>query len=308
MRLGYRESYGAVVGWDYEGPQAPCPWEKSLGVSWQVEGAAGEANQGSARTWGIVDKGALILALMVFFLVSLWETSFCQAAGSPTAKEILDKVEDLHRGTASQGFMTMDIKTAHWHRILMAEFWTKGRDRTLMKILSPEKDKGTAILRSGGEVWNYLPRVKRLVKLPSSMMSAPCFGAHITYDDLVKESRLAEEYQVSITFTGARDGEPVVEITCLPKAGAAVVWGKIIITVRQGDYLPLSLRYFDDEGRLVRTMTFSLHQQFEGRSLPSRVTVLMADRPGEWTVMTYQDISFRQPISDGIFSPQNLQH
>jgi outer membrane lipoprotein-sorting protein len=300
MGIVNRDLVWAVMARGYGGPQAPDLRKKSPGCSWQDKRASSEASQGGA-------KGALILALIVFSVISFGAKSTCQAAGPPTPKEILEKVEDLHRGRSSHGFMTMDIKTSHWHRIIFAEFWTKGKDRTLIKILTPKKEKGTAILRSGSEVWNYLPGVKRLIKIPTSMMSAPCLGAHFNNDDLVKGSRVAKEYQLRITYTGSRDGEEVVEITCLPKLRAAVVWGKIIVTVRQSDYLPISLRYFDDEGRLVRTMRFSHLKSFEGRSLPSRVTMTVADKPGESTIMTYHDISFRHPIPDRIFSPQNLQ-
>jgi hypothetical protein len=249
---------------------------------------------------GLRATGCIFLATLL--LIGLGTASPGLAATQPNAKAILEKVEDLHRGSASHGFMTMDIKTAHWHRVIFAEFWTQGKDRTLVKVITPEKEKGTAILRSGPEVWNYLPRVKRLIKLPTSMMSAPCLGAHFNYDDLVKESRLAEDYQVDITHRGERDGEKILEITCVPKPGAPVIWGKIVVTVRQSDYLPLSLRYFDDTGRLIRTMTFSHLRKFHGRTLPSQVTVAMAGRPGEATILTYQDISFQR-----IFSPENLR-
>ena len=246
-------------------------------------------------------------ALIMIILAGLGLGSPCMAGPQLNATEILEKVENLHRGLFSHGFMTMDIQTTHWHRVIFAEFWTQGKDRTLIKVLTPEKEKGTAILRSGAEVWNYLPRVKRLVKLPTSMMSAPCLGAHFNYDDLVKESRMAQDYQVQITFMGSRDSEPVLDITCIPKPGIAVIWGKIIVTVRQSDYLPLSLCYFDDADRQVRIMTFSDLKKFDGRTLPSRLTVAMTGKPAERTVLTYQDISFRHPVSERFFSPQTLQ-
>jgi len=253
-----------------------------------------------------VVRGFLGAALLLTLWAGLGRPSPCLAAPQPDAKAILEKVEDLHRGQTSHGLMTMDIKTAHWHRVILVEFWTRGKERTLIKVLTPEKEKGTAILRSGAEVWNYLPRVKRLVRLPTSMMSAPCLGAHFNYDDLVKESRLVKDYQVQITSGGGREGGRNLEITCIPKPGAAVIWGKIIVTVRRADYLPLSLRYFDDAGRLVRTMTFADLTKFDNRTLPSRVIVALAGQPEERTVLTYQEISFRHPVPDHLFSPQSL--
>ena len=60
-----------------------------------------------------------------------------------TSRQILDKVDDLFRGDSSQGRMTMAIVTAHWKRTLVLDFWSKGKEKTLMRILSPKKEKGT---------------------------------------------------------------------------------------------------------------------------------------------------------------------
>ena len=121
-----------------------------------------------------------------------------------TAREMLDKVDDLYRGVSSQGKMTMTIVTAHWTRSLSLEFQSKGKDKSLVRILAPVKEKGTATLRSGNEIWNYLPKVNRVVKLPSSMMSASWMGSHFTNDDLVKQSRFTEDYTFQIGFQGKR--------------------------------------------------------------------------------------------------------
>ena len=93
------------------------------------------------------------------------------AAAEASGREILDRVDDLFRGDASHGEMEMTITTAHWRRTLAVEFWSRGQDQSLMRILAPKKEKGTATLRVGNEMWNYLPKVKRVIKLPSSMLS-----------------------------------------------------------------------------------------------------------------------------------------
>lgn len=111
-------------------------------------------------------------------------------------------MDDLFRGKSSQGLMTMTVVTKHWKRTLTMQWWSKGKDRSLVRILAPKKEAGTATLRVGNDVWNYLPKVKRVIKLPSSMMSGSWMGSHFTNDDLVKESRMADDYTFKITFQG----------------------------------------------------------------------------------------------------------
>jgi outer membrane lipoprotein-sorting protein len=224
-----------------------------------------------------------------------------------SAKDILDKVDDLYRGTSSHGKMTMEVITTHWTRTLSLEFWSKGKDKSLVRILAPLKEKGSATLRSGNEIWNFLPKVNRVVKLPSSMMSASWMGSHFTNDDLVKQSRFADDYDFKITYEGMRDGVDVVELTCIPKPEAPVVWGKVEVVVRRSDYLPVVMRYYDEGLHLARTMTFSNFKELSGRSLPTVMTLTPEDKPGEKTEVRYEEISFDVSLSDEVFSLRNLQ-
>lgn len=246
----------------------------------------------------------------VWAVVLLLLFIFCSPAHAEqdlTARQILDKVDDLYRGASSNGKMTMKIITKHWTRTLSMEFWSKGKEMSLVRILSPKKEKGTATLRSGNEIWNYLPKVKRVIKLPSSMMSASWMGSHFTNDDLVKESRMADDYTFTITFEGQRDGQDVVELTCIPLPDAAIVWGKVLTVVRKKDYQPISITYFDEDMALVRTMTFSEITLINDRTVPMVMTVVPEDNPNEKTTVRYNEITFNVELEDKFFSMRNLQ-
>lgn len=224
-----------------------------------------------------------------------------------SAEAVLDKVDDLYRGDSSRGKVTMRIRTEHWSRELTMNVWSKGENKSLIRILSPRKEKGTATLRDGNEIWNYLPKVNRVIKLPSSMMSDSWMGSHFTNNDLVKESRMADDYDYEITFNGKRGGESVVEVTCEPKPEAAVVWGKLLVTVAAGDFMPRSIEYYDEDMDLARTMTFSDVKELGGRRIPAVMKVTPADKPGEFTEVLYEEMEYNAGIEDEVFSLRNLR-
>ena len=244
--------------------------------------------------------------ILLLALTAPW-TCYAESADRMTPREILDKVDDLFRGTSSSGRMTMTIVTAHWSRTLSLEFQSRGKDRSLIRILAPKKEKGTATLRVGNDIWNFLPKVKRVIKLPSSMMSASWMGSHFTNDDLVKESRMADDYTFEVTFTGNREGEEVVEVTCRPRPDAAVVWGKVIVAVRTRDYLPIVTSYYDEDMKLARTMRFAEIGPLGDRTLPRRMTVIPEGKPGEKTDVFYSDMTFDTELPPETFSIRNLQ-
>jgi len=200
----------------------------------------------------------------------------------------------------------MTVTTEHWRRSLTLEFWSKGKERTLIRILAPKKEEGTATLKSGNDLWNYLPKVKRVIKLPSSMMSASWMGSHFTNDDLVKESRMTQDYDFSVSFQGRRDGRDVIDITCIPKPDAPIVWGKVVVTVRAADHLPVSVVYYDEDMTLARTMTYGDVRVLGGRTLPARLEMVPADKPTESTVVVYDDITFDVPLPNDTFSLRAL--
>ncbi|MFQ5646796.1 MAG: outer membrane lipoprotein-sorting protein [bacterium] len=244
-----------------------------------------------------------ILVVTVLFL----GPSVLAAPLSLKPREILDKVDDLFRGEANQGRMTMTITTAHWKRKLSLEFQNKGRDKALYRIVSPKKEKGTATLRSGKEIWNYLPKIKRVIKLPSSMMSASWMGSHFSNDDLVKQTRMADDFSYKVTHGSYKNQKAVVEITCIPHPEAAVVWGKVVVRVRKPDFLPLVILYYDEDLNLARTFTYMNVRHLGGRTLPTMIKVVPTDKPNESTVVEFQEITFDLPLEDRLFSLRNLQ-
>jgi outer membrane lipoprotein-sorting protein len=132
-------------------------------------------------------------------------------------------------------------------------------------------------------------------------------GSHFTNDDLVKESRLAEDYTYTISFEGERGGVKVVEVTLSPREEAALSWGKVVVLVRAEDLLPLEQRYYDEDQALARTLVFSEIKALGGRRLPSLLRMTPADAPGEYTEVRYHEIEFGLALPDSIFSKNNLK-
>ncbi len=221
--------------------------------------------------------------------------------------EIVDQVDQLLRGDSSQGTITMQIVTENWQRSLTMQVWSQGTENSLVRIEKPRKEAGTATLKVGNNIWNYLPKVSRTIKIPTSMMMASWMGSHFTNDDLVRESSMSRDYFITISYEGERNGSSVYEFTLIPKPDAAVVWGKLELEVRQDDLMPTWHRYYDEDGTLIRELTFSEYTLMGGRRVPTRLVMQPYDKPGEQTVIIYDDLAFDVPIQADTFSLRNLE-
>lgn len=268
-----------------------------------MKGPGRSCNKGKEMRMGKVKKAFLSVLCVIVPMINILAP---KAAGAVTSREILEKVDDLWRGESSYAEMSMEVITVHWKRSLKIKAWSLGKDYSLLVITYPPRERGVATLKTKKEIWNYLPRVNRVIKVPTSMMMAGWMGSHFTNDDLVKESRMSEDYDSRITFEGKRGGMPVYEITLIPKPDAPVVWGKILITVRRDELIPITSLYYDEDGNLARTMTFSDVTRFGGRSLPATMTLIPADKPTERTVIHYNEIKFGLGLKKDFFSIRNL--
>ncbi len=229
------------------------------------------------------------------------------AASAQTAREIVNRVDRLLRGSSSRSEVEMRIKNVHWSRTLDMRIWSLGTEYSLVRVTAPPREAGMATLKAGNEVWDYLPRVDRSIKVPPSLMMGSWMGSNFTNDDLVKESRIVEDYDIKISFQGDRHGVAVWEFYLTPKPEAAVVWGHIEEQVRKKDLMPTWARYYDEAGHLVRTLTFSDYRTMGGRLVPSVMKVVPADEPNDYTMLIYHELQFDVPLTKDFFSLQNLR-
>ena len=246
------------------------------------------------------------LALAALLVLAALAPTPASSQTDPEVLAIIDGVDRLMRGESSTGRMRMEIDTENWSRSLEMQVWSLGTEYSLIRVESPPREAGTATLKVENEVWNYLPRADRTIRIPPSMMLGSWMGSHFTNDDLVKESRIIEDYDIVISFEGERDGDEVWEFTLTPKPEAPVIWGRIEQAVRKRDRMPLWARYYDEDGTHSRTITFSDFGPMGGRTVPARTVIEPADGD-ERTVVIYLELDFDIDIDEGFFSLRNLR-
>jgi outer membrane lipoprotein-sorting protein len=251
-------------------------------------------------------RSAAIFAALALPLTVVQMAHAANAADDQRARETVDRVARLFSSKSSITTVKMQISNEDGQRNLSMKIWSLG-DKVLVRITSPQDEAGTAILKDGSDIRYYLPKSNRTVKIPASMAMTSWMGSDFTIDDLVKQSFLTRDYSISISFTGKRGGVAVYEYTLTPKPEAAVVWGKIVLQIRQADSVPTWQGYYDEDGKLVRELTFSEYKTVGGRLIPTRLVMRPADKGGAQTTIEYEDIAFDVPISEGTFSLPDLK-
>lgn len=251
-------------------------------------------------------KIQLWIFLTVVFLAFFMSFTEANNLSEEEVKDIIRHIDQLYRSDYSYSELEMEITTPHWSRTLEMKVWTKGMDETFIRIISPKKEQGVATLRIKNEMWNYLPRINKVIKIPPSMMMSSWMGSDFTNDDLVKEFSLFEDY--SYKSTQVEDGTiGLIYIDCIPRKDLPVVWSHIVIAVREKNHIPVWQRYYDDKNNLMRVLKYYDVKTFDGRIIPSTIELIPQNKEGHKTTIRYLKLQFNLKLGEEIFSLRNLR-
>jgi outer membrane lipoprotein-sorting protein len=224
------------------------------------------------------------------------------------AKEIVRKADEKWNGEkSSQGTMTMTIVRPTWERTIQFKIWTLGRDYSMTLITSPAKEKGQAFLKRETEMWNWMPTISRMIKLPPSMMADGWMGSDYTNDDILKESSMVVDFTHKVVGSENIDGWDCWKIEMIPNEDAAVVWGKIIKWISKDEYLMMKSEYYDEDEYLVKTEFGSDVKIMNDRKIPSKIEIIPADKENQKTIVVINEIKFNVNIQESFFSQQNMK-
>lgn len=245
----------------------------------------------------------LMMAMMLGTLLA----PMALAAPAQDATALLRRVYDNYRSASSQTKVSMTIHRPEWERRMELSTWTRGEDDALVRFTAPARDAGNASLKLGRQTWVFNPKLNQVIKLPASMMAQSWMGSDFSYNDLSRSDDIVQLYTSRIVGTDETGGRRVWTVEAVPKPGAPVVWGKVVIKVRD-DYVILEQTFFDQDMKPARRMQTDRVAALGGRPYPVSMTMRPLDEPGRWTRVETQDAKFGVASPDYLFTLSNLQN
>lgn len=239
-------------------------------------------------------------------LVILACVALSMRTATPSALEILKKAEQKLDATSMIATLDIAIQRPRWTKTMQMKTWAVGTDYALAYVLSPDKDKGTIYLKNKNSVYNYLPKIKKTIKLPATLMSQNWMGTDMSTDDLIKLTKLTKDYSAAVTGSQTISGRSCYEITLTPKATADVLWGKIVTCIDKKDYIQLKSVFYDEDLEVVNTMIGSEIKPLGGKTMASKMVMTPAGKSGHSTTVTYTSITFNTTIANSFFAKENM--
>lgn len=224
-----------------------------------------------------------------------------------SAFDIVQKSDQAMRGKSSYSEATMKIVRPDWSRSMTMKSWTKGTELSLVLVIAPAKDKGSASLKRHREMWNWVPSIERVIKIAPSMLSQSWMGSDFTNDDLINQSSIVVDYQHQLLQSETFDGDKVWVVDALAKPDAPVVWSKVRLWVSQTSLLQRKVEFYDEFDELVNVLTTYDVKTLGGRDVATRMEMQPIDKPGNKTVLITHEAQFDFDIDDDFFSQQQMK-
>ena len=224
---------------------------------------------------------------------------------TPDVDRLLRSYDDLYDSAGTTARIEISIVTPKKTRTLRLRFWGKDENRALMVIDAPPRDAGTATLKVDKNLWNYLPKISRTIRVPPSMMMGSWMGSDLTNDDIVRDSSYEDDYESEVV--GRSEDPPGWKVRMNARPDAVGLWNSVEMVFAYDDWLPVMAQFFDRKDRLSRTMRFEEVKVLGGRRIPTLITIVPEREEGRYTEFRYLDVEFDVELSDDMFSLSRLE-
>lgn len=238
--------------------------------------------------------------------IALFLVSVLSWAQNPSGKEILDKVDQNMASKSQIVTSKMIIHGQRSSRTIEAKTWTEVEKRSFTEYLAPAREKGTKMLKLEDELWIYSPSTDRIIKISGHMLRQSVMGSDLSYEDMMDNSKLLEDYNASVTET-VMFNETNCWVLELQAKTADVNYQIRKIWVDKDRFIPLKEEMYAKSGKLLKKTELSDIKKIGNRWYPMRIVFKDMLKKGDGTEFIVDEIEFDQAIDDYIFTKAALK-
>lgn len=215
------------------------------------------------------------------------------ALAAPSADELLRRADAILAPASFESEVTMStVRASGEVRTFSMQLWKSGSRMHRVRFLAPADDRGTEVLRVGDEMWNFLPNLKRAVRISPKQ---EFHGGDFSNADVLRVN-LADDYVPTLVET-TRDEHHLV----LAAKHDKVAYETIHYWVRKRDNMPLRQEFYTSSGKKVRRLEFLEPKAFGRYVRPSRLVMSNLLVPSRRSEMVVSSFVVRQELDGGLF-------
>ncbi|GMQ81767.1 MAG: outer membrane lipoprotein-sorting protein [Rhodothermia bacterium] len=245
-----------------------------------------------------------ILFVFVLFF-GHWTTD--ESSAQPTAEEILRRVDEnmTIRTARTRAVMTITYRGGDV-RELEFNSWGIGTEKSFLEFVSPARDAGSRFLRLDDNMWIFLPRAGKSVRIQGHMLRQGLMGSDFSYGDASENPSMSEDYDAVLERSDTLSGRPSLVLYLTAKR-KDVSYPSRRIWVDSEKWVPLKEERFARSGKLLKTALMSDIREIGGRWYPFRIDLNNALQSETKTSLQFLELDFNADVPDYIFTIRHLE-
>jgi len=258
-------------------------------------------------------------------LVSIFLLTTSIFAENLTARQVMEKVDNLDDGETSVSEMTMVlIDRKNQKRVRKIKGFRKdyGKDtKNIMFFLSPADVKNTAFLsydwdddNKEDDNWLYLPALRKVKRIASSNKKDSFMGSDFSYADM-GGLKLSEWDFKFVKQSEMVDGQDcwVIEATPKKEKKNKVVtetgYLKRVSWIRKDNYMGIKGKLWVKKGKKIKYFTIPEVEKIQGIWTAKKLQMVTTKRGRKEhaTVLMFNNIVYNKGVKDNMFSTQRME-
>ncbi|MGB0294820.1 MAG: outer membrane lipoprotein-sorting protein [Flavobacteriaceae bacterium] len=224
-----------------------------------------------------------------------------------TADEILKKVDANMIADTQIVSSEMIVYGKRKSRTIKSKGYSRGSDKHFTEYLSPEREKGTKMLKLEDRLWIYSPATDRIIQLSGHLLRQSVMGSDLSYEDMMEERKLTDIYTPSVLGIEELDNRQTYKMELLGKV-EDVSYYKRILWIDTARFVPLKEELYAKSGKLLKKTSLSEVKQIQGRWYPTKINYKDMLKDGQGTDFIVNEIIFNPVIADRLFLKSTLKN
>lgn len=224
----------------------------------------------------------------------------------PDGKAIIEKVDKNMTSETQVSSSQMVIYGRRSTRTVEAKSYSSGNHSSFSEYLSPEREKGTKMLKLEDRLWIYSPSTDRIIQISGHMLRQSVMGSDLSYEDMMEDRKMTELYNAKVIGEELIDGRKTWVVEMNAKV-ADVAYEKRKSWIDQERFVPLKEELYAKSGQLLKRIVLSNVQKIGNRWYPKNMNFKDMLKDGKGTDFILLDVEFDVKIPEHIFNKASLK-
>ncbi|BDU51097.1 outer membrane lipoprotein-sorting protein [Haliovirga abyssi] len=183
------------------------------------------------------------------------------------------------------------------------KIYGKGTEKSFVEFTYPSRDKGTKYLRIGDNMWMYLPKANRTVKISGHMLRQSMMGSDFSYEDQTNRNKLYDIYNSKVK----EETKDFYLLELVVKKGVETSYYKRLIWIGKTNFNLIKEEMYAVSGKLLKAMTVLKNDIIDGKYYPSDIKMEDKIKKNSYTEIIMKDIELDVNIKDSMFTLRALE-